>query len=778
MFRTRTRWLTVAAATLVVGAVLPGSALADTTPGAITGHVLDGTTPMANVTVDVLDSQTFSFAGETSTDATGAFTVSDLAPASYIVSFQLPGGLTQYSRGQLAFQNADAITVAAGATTTDEEQVVTHGSLAGTLTDSSGAPVRDAFVFISPTSFQFFLNARTDTNGHYQVPIAPVGSYTLEFNANGFAQSAHGKPAGQGDTFAVTAGNVTTVDEQLLAPGTFTGRVTTADGLPAAGVEVQANSQVGGQFALTDANGQYTIQTFPGSGYVLAFQRGGFGGGLTQWAHGQKEPFDAQQFSVASGGTTVVDEQLLPTGKVAGHLVDSTGQPVQFGNVELRGADTVVLTNINNGDWSVDTYPGDYTVAFEPFTGITGTQWATGKSSAATADHFTVEVGQTTRVDDTLAAPGTVTVTVVDSVTGAPVSWCGDIGPTFPCSDDTGTATSGPLLPGDTQILIFPRDNHLQINTHATVVSGQNTQLSLTAVPGATITMTVRDAKTGAPLRNICPNVVKVTAPSGASGGIGNCSDADGHVTVPGLAAGSYNVFAFANDGVHGHQWVGPKGGTGIKEKAAVFTVTAGQSIAIPDIKMDKAGTLTGIVRDKATGAAIPNATVSWGTSSAGLGGSSADVSTDANGQYTFTNLGPYDWPIFFHAAGYASEWSGNTGNRLQAHPIKVKAGKTKTHNEVLGQGVTLTGMVTDASGGPIPPFGARITPFNADSGDEIGSDDTANDSTYTLHLLPRQTVILNADLFFNEPAVIFNTDPIAITRPGPIVVNLSPPAA
>jgi hypothetical protein len=190
---------------------------------------------------------------------------------------------------------------------------------------------------------------------------------------------------------------------------------------------------------------------------------------------------------------------------------------------------------------------------------------------------------------------------------------------------------------------------------------------------------------------------------------------------------------------------------------------------------MDKAAILTGIVRDKATGAGIPNATVSWGTSAAGLGGSTADVSTDSTGRYTFTNLGPYDWPIFYQATGYASEWSGNTGNRLQASAIKLKAGKTKTHNEALTPGVTLTGRVTDANGAPLSPFSARITPFNADSADEIGSDDINADSVYTLHVLPRQTVILNVDVFSDVP-VNFNTAPIRITKPGPIVVNLSLP--
>ena len=78
------------------------------------------------------------------------------------------------------------------------------------------------------------------------------------------------------------------------------------------------------------------------------------------------------------------------------------------------------------------------------------------------------------------------------------------------------------------------------------------------------------------------------------------------------------------------------------------------------------------------------------GDDPAGEGLARSEVVADANGRYTITDLGPYDWPILYRATGYASEWSGNTGNRLKSNPVTIKAGKTRTHNEALGQGVTL----------------------------------------------------------------------------------------
>jgi len=214
-----------------------------------------------------------------------------------------------------------------------------------------------------------------------------------------------------------------------------------------------------------------------------------------------------------------------------------------------------------------------------------------------------------------------------------------------------------------------------------------------------------------------------------------------------------------------------------------VTTLATGQAVTVPDIKMDKAGTLTGIISDKATRAGIAGSVAAWATSPAGEGGSRADAVADATGRYTFTELGPYDWPIFYRAPGYASEWSGGTGNRLKSEPVTIKAGKTRTHNEALSSGVILTGLVTGPDGAPMPEFASRITVFNADSRDEIGADDNAANGTYTLHVLPSQSVVLNADLFLQDLSFFYVNSPdfehatsINIRNPGPIIVNIAAP--
>jgi hypothetical protein len=168
----------------------------------------------------------------------------------------LPGGLTQFSHGKTSFQAAGPITVAGGATNTDEETVIPHGALSGALANTTGAPVANAFV-----------------PGHYLVPIAPPGTYTVSFNMpfSGIGQTAHTPlgPAGR----PVHLGRRRHHFRRRTArhSGTFTGRVTTADGLPAAGVVVR-HDPIQQPVRSDHANGQYTINVFPGT-YKLEFQR-------------------------------------------------------------------------------------------------------------------------------------------------------------------------------------------------------------------------------------------------------------------------------------------------------------------------------------------------------------------------------------------------------------------------------------------------------------------------------------------------------------------------
>ncbi|MDE0124852.1 MAG: carboxypeptidase-like regulatory domain-containing protein, partial [Bryobacterales bacterium] len=66
-------------------------------------------------------------------------------------------------------------------------QVAPTASLAGTVTDSSGAVVPAASVTVTNSGTQFTRTSTTGENGRFLLTLLPIGSYSLEASAPGFA---------------------------------------------------------------------------------------------------------------------------------------------------------------------------------------------------------------------------------------------------------------------------------------------------------------------------------------------------------------------------------------------------------------------------------------------------------------------------------------------------------------------------------------------------------------------------------------------------------------
>ena len=66
-------------------------------------------------------------------------------------------------------------------------QVAPTASLAGTVTDSSGAVVPAASVTVTNRGTQFARTSTTGANGRFLLTLLPIGSYSLEASAPGFA---------------------------------------------------------------------------------------------------------------------------------------------------------------------------------------------------------------------------------------------------------------------------------------------------------------------------------------------------------------------------------------------------------------------------------------------------------------------------------------------------------------------------------------------------------------------------------------------------------------
>ena len=714
--RKRTLSAVIATAVVVgVGAVTVPAALADDT-GSIAGQLTDGGDPVPNAFVSVYDLN-FGWAGSAIANSAGEFAVTGLAAGDYKVRF-LVDSYSQWSNQKTSFEEADVITVTGGQTTTINEAILPYGIISGHVTNADGTPAVNVNVIASGPAASAF--ATTDSTGLYTLKYLATGSYRVEFRRDfsSPAQYANNRTNYlDADPIPVTAGATTQLDQTLLPYATVTGTITD-NGQPVPGVQVTVTAvSTGNSFSgTTDGAGQYRISVWPGT-YTVSVRRGD----LVQYVPGQLTPQNAQQFVVADG-TTVVDEQLLPTGTITGVLTHADGSPVPFAQVAAYTSAATVTTSTNfQGQYTLQAYPGEYRIAFRtPY----GTQWENGRSSAAQADPVTVVAGTSITVNEQLAPFGSVTVTAVDSISGAPVNeFCisADFG--FACTT-TGSVTDTDALPGGYRVSVSPQDGvHLTADGTVEVTSGATATLQVALPPGATLTTTMIDRKTHAPVANACLRLVEVTQPWRLGMTHGYCSDASGAVQASQLAPGTYKAFVYASDGVHGHQWVGPGGGVGQFKKARTITVSPGQTVTLPTIKLDKAGTITGIVRDEQTGAPVTGGVAGLTSHDYGYGDGDAFVGIDSQGRYTISNLGPYQWTLLFSSYGYAQEWTGDTPDRDRAATVKVKEGKTTTYDTSVGLGTTVSGEVFGPDG--TPATNTRLHFVNADSAENMGVADT-----------------------------------------------------
>jgi protocatechuate 3,4-dioxygenase beta subunit len=726
---------------LMATVALSATAFADPSTGTVSGHLTDGGAPVSGTSALLFDLN-FNSVATTATDSTGAFSFLDIAPGSYKVGFFLPGFIQQFVHHALSFEQADQIAVAAGETATVEETVIPHGSLQGRVTNADGTAFASPYVVARTTDFSVFAQTNGDFDGNYSLPILPAGTYVVSFRRDFSSpvQFARGKiDEAAADPIEITVGATTVLDETFLSTGAIAGHFTRG-GTPLAGAFLTMHG-LNGTFgtATTGPDGGFRIEAFPGD-YRLSFQYNG----IEQWARGKRTFADADILSVTAGVDTIVEEEGLPVGTVAGRLLGADGNPVARALVEVADATSSIggFTD-EDGRYAVEVPAGPYRVSFS--LDFHGKQWAFGQSTAGTADTITVVANETVVVDDVLRPYGSVTVTARDATTHAPLqSFCANVqgAANGGCTED-GTVTVPDILPGRYLVDAFDGEPYLDNFVPGVIVtSGATTAVVVDLMRGGTISTTVKDAKTGAPVAGVCVEAVEPTRPAGLGNGqIMNCTDETGHVTVHSVTPGTYNLFAWANDGVHGHQWVGPSGGTGAQASARLVTVGPGRSVTVAAIKLDRAGTVNGVITDAATGVPLPNAAAGISSYSDGNGPTQAQTLTDASGHYTYPGLGPYKWTFFFREYGHAAQFSGGTPNRFLATGIRVRAGQTTDYNISLRAGTRLAVTVLGPQGQPIES--ARITVVNALSGDLMGSADCLGAQRCVIPVLGPQLVKL-----------------------------------
>lgn len=503
--------------------------------------------------------------------------------------------------------------------------------------------------------------------------------------------------------------------------GHISGLFTTAEG-PVADVRVLAKSQTNPAHSVrtvTAVNGRFSLRALAGE-YKLQFQPPGR---LDQWASGRETEWAADVVTVESGATVLVEEKALPVGRIEGRVTDASGGPAAFAGVVVEDPSLdrrFQATTGADGRWSVTVRPGAYAVWF-----------STSEQAQRAPEPVVVARDKTTVADATLAATGSLSARAVDAGSGTPVmSFCADAHTdhvfVFACTDN-GVADFGAVGPGAYKVSVND-GQHLKASIDdVTVSSGVATPVTVAMRHGATIRVSVSDAETGDPVGGVCLNGRPADTATEFGGYVGDCSDPSGMLTLTRVTLGRYVFFAAVFDGVHGAQWVGPGGGAGSQDGAAVVTAAEGGTASL-SVRLDRQGSITGVITDEVTGAPVDGVEVS--------AGGTATVS-GPDGRYELQGLGPYPWKVFF-----GRQWSGGGASRAEAVPVPVRANGSTIHDVALRRGAVLTGRITGLAGQP-PDF-AEVEVVNAKTFDVLSHLEIGPDGAFSVRLAGPQEVKLH----------------------------------
>jgi hypothetical protein len=542
-------------------------------------------------------------------------------------------------------------------------------------------------------------------------------------------------PFGAATRFTLAAGQTITVNETAIPTGRITGRLVNASGAPVANSDVNiSNDQTSRISGRTDEDGRYQTAAIRAGRYRVGFSLpGNFG--AVQYVPQKVVPEEATLFEVVVDQTITVDEQLLATGFLAGRVETADGQPLVRAsiNVSTMGHFGGFAITGNDGEFRVEVFPGEYRISFST-PDFTRFQFFVGAKTFEDAAVFTVEAGRDTMVADRLLPTGEVRVTARDARTGAPIAdFCAGAESASGCSGGSGEVRLSGVVAGATTVFAYTDDGrYFGGETTVNVVGNGSVDATVSLRPAALIQTVVRDAVTGQPVEGVC--VHPVPLPSVQIGeSFHFCSDASGTVRIGPLESADYKLFARPSlESGYGMQWVGPHGGTGELAGARTTRAVAGTVTQIPDIRVDRAGTIAGRVTSAADGAPPDFAVISLASFHPGVG-PSISAQIDEEGRYEFPGLGPYSWPLLFSAAGKPDQWSGNKPSRLTAQKVRVRPGATTRYDIALVDGATVTGRAAADGGG-------FVLASNVVSGDIMGAASVEN-GRYTMEVLGVQVV-------------------------------------
>ena len=593
------RWIAGVAAVLVLVAAAGLTAVpAGAAPsGSFSGRVVDvNGVPIPSICVG---NDTYTV----TTDSNGLYSVSGVEAGAYDVHLSDCGPqpthyVDQWYLGHPDHASADQVIVTDGVDTPLADVTMQTGvNVSGTVTDTSGNPISDTNVWINPTTPGLpSSGGYTAADGTYTSGALPSGSYTVQFGPSNpaFIGGWWNNKVSQSDADTLVLDTAdgplhSGVDAQLTAAASISGTVTDTNGVPLAGICVEADtpSPGGGWSGVngtsTAPDGTYTMSGLAAIDVRVQFRDCSTGPHVGEW-YADTTDFDSSTPIVLSPGEvrTGIDAQLAAGTSVSGTVLDEGGNPIPNVPVNVDPVDSgpsAWAQTDASGNYTTNALPpGDYRVHFQGTAGFAGEYWddQLGSDNATVLTITNGEGPVHGGVNATLATGASISGTVTGP-TGLPLDHiCVDavvpsgggfdgVGGTNTASDGTYTISG---IPSTAVKVLFRDCNNVgpyvqqwwdgqsspEAATGITLAAGESrTGVDAQLAAAGAIAGRVTDSG-GHPLQNICAQASTATF----TGGMAQ-TDSNGDYVISLAQGGDYHVqFIDCGSGVFaGHWWGG-----------------------------------------------------------------------------------------------------------------------------------------------------------------------------------------------------------------------------
>ncbi|MGA2285073.1 MAG: carboxypeptidase regulatory-like domain-containing protein [Dehalococcoidia bacterium] len=320
----------------------------------------------------------------------------------------------------------------------------TGGKISGTVTDSGGSPIEDAWIEACPYDGPNCEDAYTGSDGRYTISSLATGNYRVEAGASGYILEYYD---GVRDwnvatpVSAVEGSETPNIDFSLDAGGSLSGTVTNAQGVPVQDAYVCAEPSdfMGSNgCAYSGQDGGYTIGGLASDNYAVYAEAGGY---AIDYYDGAANWDTLTPVSVLEGQeTSGIDFSLHVEGTISGTVYDSAGKPIARAWVDVcpyqASGDCMSAETMGDGTYSVGGLStGSYVVE----AAADGYVWEYYDNVPRWGDATPVSVTEgkdSPGIDFSLDLAGTISGTVTDGTNPVSGGWV------WACSDNDCNSAS------------------------------------------------------------------------------------------------------------------------------------------------------------------------------------------------------------------------------------------------------------------------------------------------------------------------------------------------